>query len=280
MAAASNPSALAGIYNGIAVSLANQYTVKWRSALHGTVNVVVRVSQDGIVAQSQATIRPAATPASVRRRPGPAPVATWKLVVGVGCVALAVLLLGLMAFAPRRGRRRSVVLGSARTSYKDVSVLSGMVGRATASADAVLTRHGWRGALNERLEQAGVALRPGEYAVLGLSAVVIAFALGSLAGGAIFGILLAAFAAFVAHASLGIMRSRRRAKFSEQLGDTLQQLAGSLRAGYGLLQAVDGIGREAAEPTSSEFRRLVVEARLGAGCVELAARDGRPDRNR
>ena len=44
--------------------------------------------------------------------------------------------------------------------------------------------------------------------------------------------------------TLGVMRARRRAKFSDQLGDTLQQLAGSLRAGYGLLQAVDGLGQE------------------------------------
>lgn len=262
VAAASDPSALAGIYEGIATSLANQYTVKWRTALHGPVNVVVSVRQDGVVAQSQTTLDPAA--ATAKNGPaGAEHVATWKLVVGVSCVALAVLLFGLMAFAPGRGRRRSVVLGSARTSYKDVSVLSGVVGRATASADAVLTRHGWRGTLNDRLEQAGVALRPGEYAVMGLSAVVVAFALGALLGGFIVGLLFAAVAAAVAHVALGIMRSRRRAKFSDQLGDTLQQLAGSLRAGYGLLQAVDGLARESSEPTSGEFRRLVVEARLG-----------------
>ena len=58
-----------------------------------------------------------------------------------------------------------------------------MVSRATESADAALTRRGWRSTLNARLEEAGVALRPGEYVVLSLGAVVLAFALGHSSSG-------------------------------------------------------------------------------------------------
>jgi tight adherence protein B len=76
-------------------------------------------------------------------------------------------------------------------------------------------------------------------------------------------VLLAAAVGIAAHAVLKIRRSQRRRKFSDQLSDTLQQLAGSLRAGYGLMQAIDALAKESSEPTSSEFRRLVVEARLG-----------------
>jgi tight adherence protein B len=113
------------------------------------------------------------------------------------------------------------------------------------------------------LEEAGVALRPGEYVVLSVSGIALAAALGTLLSGVVLGLILGGVAGAGSRFTLRFMRTRRRAKFSDQLSDTLQQLAGSLRAGYGLLQAVDGVGRESPEPTSSEFRRLVVEARLG-----------------
>ena len=62
---------------------------------------------------------------------------------------------------------------------------------------------------------------------------------------------------------LRILASRRRAKFEDQLGDTLQMLAGGLRAGHSLLRSVDAVAQEAESPTSEEFARLVNETRLG-----------------
>ena len=64
-------------------------------------------------------------------------------------------------------------------------------------------------------------------------------------------------------AGLGYIARRRQAQFAAQLSDTLQLLSGTLRAGYGLLQALDAMAREASAPTSDEFRRIVVESRLG-----------------
>ena len=60
-----------------------------------------------------------------------------------------------------------------------------------------------------------------------------------------------------------IRANRRRARFADQLGDTLQVIAGSLRSGHGLLQAVDTVAEESESPTREEFRRIVVETRLG-----------------
>jgi tight adherence protein B len=57
--------------------------------------------------------------------------------------------------------------------------------------------------------------------------------------------------------------SKRQAAFVDQLPGTLQLLAGSLRAGYGLLQALDAVVKEADEPTSQEFARVLTEVRLG-----------------
>ncbi|HVM40773.1 MAG TPA: type II secretion system F family protein, partial [Acidimicrobiia bacterium] len=77
------------------------------------------------------------------------------------------------------------------------------------------------------------------------------------------------------------VRTRRQRKLAEQLGDTLQLLAGSLRAGHGLVQALDMVTREAESPTAEEFHRVIVEARLGRDLAEsldaLAARSGNED---
>lgn len=59
--------------------------------------------------------------------------------------------------------------------------------------------------------------------------------------------------------------ARRRARFADQLEDTLQLIAGGLRAGHSLARAIDGVAREADSPTAEEFTRVVNEHRLGRG---------------
>jgi tight adherence protein B len=69
-------------------------------------------------------------------------------------------------------------------------------------------------------------------------------------------------------------RDRRRARFSEQLPDVLQLLAGNLRVGYGLLQSVDTAAKEAEAPASDELRRAIAEMRLGRDSIESLAAIG------
>jgi tight adherence protein B len=57
-------------------------------------------------------------------------------------------------------------------------------------------------------------------------------------------------------------RSRQNA-FEEQLPQILNLIAGSLRAGWGLLQSVDMVVQETLPPASEEFARVQTEARLG-----------------
>ena len=55
-----------------------------------------------------------------------------------------------------------------------------------------------------------------------------------------------------------------RRRFEDQLTDTLQLLASSLRAGNSLLKALDTVAEEAAQPTAKEFVRAVNEVRVGS----------------
>ncbi|MCS7071578.1 MAG: type II secretion system F family protein, partial [Anaerolinea sp.] len=52
-------------------------------------------------------------------------------------------------------------------------------------------------------------------------------------------------------------------KFENQLPDTLGLWVNALRSGYSVLQSMEAIGRDAPEPTSVEFKRVVQEVQLG-----------------
>jgi tight adherence protein B len=58
-------------------------------------------------------------------------------------------------------------------------------------------------------------------------------------------------------------RQKRLKAFSSGLADTLQLMSGSLSAGLSLAQSIDTIVREGQDPIASEFRRVVIETRLG-----------------
>src|SRR5205814_1455093 len=64
-------------------------------------------------------------------------------------------------------------------------------------------------------------------------------------------------------AVLNFLASQRRRKFQTQLPDMLQLMAGSMRAGYSLMQGVEAVAQEVEEPMGSELRRVLAETRLG-----------------
>jgi tight adherence protein B len=94
-------------------------------------------------------------------------------------------------------------------------------------------------------------------------------------GGIVLCVLFVGATPLVAKLFLSILSGRRRSKFEAQLGDTLQMLAGGLRAGHSLLRAIDAVSQEAEAPTSEEFARLINESRLGRDLRESMADSAR-----
>lgn len=69
-----------------------------------------------------------------------------------------------------------------------------------------------------------------------------------------------------------VLAARRRLKaFNNQLGDTINLLANSLRSGYSFLQSMELVSREAPAPMSTEFRRVVQEVGLGLSTEDALA---------
>ncbi|MDH3730632.1 MAG: type II secretion system F family protein [Acidimicrobiia bacterium] len=139
------------------------------------------------------------------------------------------------------------------------------LGRFVIRAEEEARRRGVLDAVSSAVERAGIPMRSGEAiaAGLGLSA-LIGISVGAAAGNALGGIAAGAGGVIFVVVAIQALAARETRKFDEQLPDTLNLLGSSLRAGYSLLQAVEGVSKESAMPTSREFGRAVSDIRLGS----------------
>jgi Flp pilus assembly protein TadB len=137
--------------------------------------------------------------------------------------------------------------------------------RALSVVDRTVRARGQRERLVSELERAGLRMRPEEWAVIQLAAVLVTAVLLLVISGSFVGFLIGIPVGWLA--VRGFIRtkiSRRQAAFMDQLPDTLQLLASSLRTGFSLNQALGSVVREGTEPAASEFARALTEVRIGA----------------
>ncbi|SDY14279.1 tight adherence protein B [Geodermatophilus africanus] len=201
------------------------------------------------------------------------------LAAGLLAVTGGLLLLALVVLPA--GPRRVPLSRLDPTGAPPASALAGASAVAGAAVERALARRGWVARGTAALERAGVATAlPDVVLLVGLATVVLG-ALGLLVGGVLLALGLATLAPLGTKVVLGLRRGRRQAAFADQLDDSLQLMASSLRAGHSLLRAVDSVSQEAAAPTAEEFARIVNETRvgrdLGDALDEVAERMGSDD---
>ncbi len=118
----------------------------------------------------------------------------------------------------------------------------------------------------QQLARADLKLTISEYAALHVIGIFGGFALGYFV---LFGqqLVMGVVAAFIGFFAPRIFVARKTAmrllQFENQLPDTLGLWVNALRSGYSVLQSMEAIARDAPEPTSTEFRRVVQEVQLG-----------------
>ncbi|CAA9357793.1 MAG: Flp pilus assembly protein TadB [uncultured Nocardioidaceae bacterium] len=204
---------------------------------------------------------------------------------GLGAATLAVMVILVVAFgglgrvqddAVERSieaytRKGALRLAQANLEdYPDTPSQS-MTQQAVAVAESVLEgRGGLESVLASRLESAGLALRPAEWLLVHVGVALGVGVFGLLLGGGSLVWMLAGllFGVALPWLYLSLKKSRRMRAFNEQLADTLQLMGGSLSAGLSLAQSVDTVVREGSDPMAGEFRRALVEARLGVEIEE------------
>jgi tight adherence protein B len=286
---AADPSALAGAFDTVAGQLIRQYAVTFRSEGRGPTDVDVVVEARGVRASARVRVElpaapaPAATPSTVSSaapaaaapETAPAGIGGWALAVGGALCGLALLSISLLFATGRTPRARGL-----KSAQRGID-LTRVTDRAESVSDTILRSRGGIAAVGRTLELAGVDLRPGELLGGIAAGSLVLLGAGWVFVGPFVGLVLAVLVPVGARAVVGVLAAQRRKKFSEQLPETLQILAGSLRAGHGLSQGIETVAREAESPTAEEFRRLTVETRLGRDFVEslraLADRVGSED---
>jgi tight adherence protein B len=201
------------------------------------------------------------------------------LVLGVGAIAAALLVVALVVLPAGPSRVPLSRLDPSRAPQ--ASALAGAGAVAGAAVEKVLQKGGRLSAGAAALERAGMSTTlPNFVLVVGLTTVAGTVA-GAVVGGPLLALLLLVLVPLGAKLLLGFRAGRRQAAFADQLDDSLQLMASSLRAGHSLLRAVDSVSHEAEAPTSEEFARIVNETRVGRdlndALDEVAARMGSDD---
>lgn len=195
---------------------------------------------------------------------------TWHLAVGfTAALAVATLLYGMhRALQP--------------IEEVDQRMEDWLAERLTQEAATDAATSPWLGQVERRISQrafaesirtdlarADLSITVSEYLLMRLLAILGGFAIGYLIQRDLLsGLILGAVGFFAPVFYVRTRKARRLRAFSQQLPDVLDHLVGSLRAGYGLLQAVEWIGKQLPHPAGSEFERVVREVRLGRSLKE------------
>jgi tight adherence protein B len=203
---------------------------------------------------------------------------SWMMYAGIGAVGLGLLgLLILMVPFERklsteeRVQQYAARAGTGAAASAPVMVTtsrpeeSALQSAKDAAAKALSRNVTLEQKIARRLDGAGSQIRPAEWLMLhaaifvGLSVIGLVIGGGNLVVGLVFMVI------GLVGPSLYLRQraKRRKKKFEGSLPDTLQLMSGSLAAGLSLAQSVDTIVREASEPIKSEFKRVLVETRLG-----------------
>jgi tight adherence protein B len=301
--AAADARSLLDVYAAIASRLNNQYRITYESRAADVASVVLSVEAEGVLATAAEQVELGVEASWSAGEEDTAPLvitvaeptvvtapetgflqSSEALYLGGAVLFLAVgaalfIALSTEPKGPSALDRLNLSRQSATTARW--SGLSSIADRASSAAERVLEKQFKRGSLDAKLEKAGIEMRPGEYIVASLGGALGLAALGFAMIGPIQGLIAFVLGLFVSRMVLNRKLSKRQKKFAEQLGDTLMMIAGSLRAGHSISEALDTVASQSASPTAEEFGRVVSESRIGRDMVDslydVADRTGSED---
>jgi tight adherence protein B len=274
---AGDPKALTVAFASVQQAIGNQFEISYQSAAKGeTVDLDITAggltaSVKGIPTNTHGVVTP---PKYVAPSSAPGIVtSSWSrwLIAALAILAAGLLAYGIfLIFAKDRTVERALqpyTEGAVRSdddSGREVGLVDSPLVQRAVDATAKLARE--RGLLQrveEMLDRADLPIQASEGLFFYLVAVVVFSVLALLLGGLFVGLVVFILAVLLPPAALSFMAGQRQRKFTSQLPDMLTLLAGTLRAGYSLLQGVEAVAQEVEDPMGRELRRVLAEARLG-----------------
>jgi tight adherence protein B len=195
------------------------------------------------------------------------------LAVGAG---LALVVVGFLMRVRQREKSLAEIL-DLPYGERDVPIEAvterGLVEGTVQLAGRMVTQIDTKGAVASALEEAHIALRPGEFIIISIAAgLLLAAILVGITGQWLFGLIGVVVGPLGGIGFLKRKVSSRRRAFAEQLPDALSLIASSLSAGHTFLRAIQMMCEESEPPMSEEFARVVSETRLGDPVVDALDR--------
>jgi tight adherence protein B len=261
---ARNPAELAAIYDQLGLKLANQYIVTYQSLVVPGHPVRVSVSVAGIGRAETAYAAPAPASISVQQPLGSRIWRSW-VTLFVFCLLVAGLIGFALFLALRpsgstvRARLSDFVSTAGQTNDQAREPLASRIFQGTEQS---LEQTRWWVQLKEALELADVKIPPVQLLVGTLILTLFVIWLLAAIATPVMGILGLAVP-FVVRGLILHRIDKKRRLFGDQLPDNLDVVASGLRAGHSLVGGLSLVVKDAAEPSRSEFQRVVADEQLG-----------------
>ncbi len=284
---ATDPVGLSEAYNEVAALLVNRYELTWTTPNGGPTKVEIRLlAPDGWhrfnrtvalpalpVIEPESSVSPTTPDNQVAHAPSaltstlvPESTSARLALVGLGLLFTAMLVATATALlSPPRDRQLSQEFSHQRLPerFGPGVGFSAPMQRLIAWFDRRFQTRASGSMLSLMLDRAGVRWAAAEVAAATSAATLVIVIVGLSFGSVLAGIAFAGSLWFLVWAVLRILTNRRQGAFADQLDTTLVMLAGTLRAGYGINQALDTVATETDAPTNEEFQRALTEVRLG-----------------
>jgi tight adherence protein B len=268
---ASSPKALRAIFAQLGSQLAREYILRYDStaALNQKVRVAVRINgMPGLAVSGYNSPRfspDAAGPFSPSGAGRFWQSSLTMLVVGLLSAGLFAFALALIVRPRRRTlAKRMAQFVSLRTgSAESDPRKEGLTTRVLVGAERSLEATKAWARFKETLELAEIRVPALHIVLWTFAATVFTMWLLVAIGGSLLFAVPALGLPFAVRALIRRKLARRRKLFAEQLPDNLQVLASALRAGHSFVGALSVVVDDAAEPSRTEFRRVVADEQLG-----------------
>ena len=262
---ASTPKDLAVIFNQLGLKLAHQYIVTYKSLLLPGRDVRVSVSVAGIGRTGLAYTAPQPPTVSLRQPLANRIWRSWETMLIICLFVAALVGGGLFALLRPQGstvRRRLSDFVSTTGQATEQPRREPLASRLFEGTEQSLERTQWWQAFKEGLELADIRIPPVQLLV-GTLVLTLLFiwALATFVAG-ILGLVGLAVPFAVRGLIMYKIEKKRRA-FGDQLPDNLDVVASGLRAGHSLVGGLSLVVNDAAEPSKSEFQRVVADEQLG-----------------
>jgi len=282
---AADSGELKELYKAISRKIRNQYRISYTSLWPNTdtIDISISIENSGLASSAEINYKnPFYAPPPTKIVTGPLRPAymdifdIWwaKLVIYAAIFAGVTLLLYtiiLLLFPPRQIlKQRTEFYGYKPVSKNledEIREKKGKIGffdRIVIIVSRLASRRGFVELFELKLERAGMSIRGSEFISLHIIAVIIvSLGVYFFVENLMLTLLVVLVVILSPFILLNYKTSQRLRKFHEQLPDTLQLIAGSLKAGYSFNQSLSMIVDETKPPVSDEFKKVLSEIRMG-----------------